>query len=72
MRARQGVGAVLEAIEGVCFPASRQALVEERGDRQVEFVPGKPEALRVMLLRLPTERFSSAEDLISQLETAVD
>ncbi len=64
-----GVASLMQATEGVHFPVSREKLVLERGERDVEFRHGHREKLRVMLLRCgDCEDFASFEDLLSQIE----
>ncbi len=66
---RFGVAALMQATEGVHFPVSREKLVLERGEREVEFRHGHTEKLRVILLRCgDCEGFASFEDLLSQIE----
>ena len=67
-----GVAALMDAVSGVPFPVSKTKLLQERGEREVEFRHGHPERLRVLLLRCgPCEAFASVEDLISQMEDFV-
>lgn len=67
-----GVAALMEAIEGIRFPASRERIVSERGDREVEVRHGHKEQLRTILLRCDRcEDFASFEDLLSQVEHVV-
>lgn len=64
-----GVASVLEAVEGEHFPVSREKLLLDRGDREVEVRPGVRRKLRDLLEPCrECEEFSSAEDLISQIE----
>ena len=64
-----GVASLMQATEGVHFPVSREKLVLERGERDVEFRHGHKEKLRVILLRCDEcDDFASFEDLLSQVE----
>lgn len=64
-----GVASVLDAVEGEHFPVSREKLLSDRGDRVVEVRPGVQRKLRELVEQCgECEDFSSAEDLISQIE----
>ena len=64
-----GVAALMEAVEGVHFPVSKEKLLLDRGEREVEVRHGHREKLRTILFRCEEcEDFSSVEDLISQIE----
>ncbi len=68
-RRKFGVASVMEAVGDQNFPMSRERLIRECGERDVEVRPGKRRKLREMLLRCgECEDFNSVEDLISQLE----
>ncbi len=65
-----GVAAVLDAVSGERFPMSREKLLADCGDREVEVRQGVRRKLRELVEQCAEcEDFNSAEDLISQIES---
>ena len=66
---RFGVASVLDAVADERFPVSREKLLQDCGDRVVEVRQGIRRKLREIIDRCgDCEDFSSAEDLISQIQ----
>lgn len=62
-----GAAAVTQALSGIDFPASKDDLISQRGDRDVEVEKGRSMKLRDLLQRLPQNNFNSMSDLVSSL-----
>ena len=58
-----GAAAVSMAIKGADFPISKQNLIQQYGDKEVEITKGNPQKLRSILMELPDETFNSPVDL---------
>lgn len=65
-----GMTTLLDAVEGVHFPTSKDQLIQERGDRPINLTGHQSEQLRVVLLRIDDTDFNSVSDLVSKLERA--
>lgn len=64
-----GVAAVLDAVADVRFPVSREKLLQNCGDREIEVRQGVRRKLRELLEQCQDcEDFNSAEDFLSQIE----
>ncbi len=65
-----GMTTLLDAVEGIHFPTDKETLIKERGDRSINLTGHDPEQLRVVLLRIDENDFSSVSDLVQKLERA--
>lgn len=58
-----GAAAIAQAIKDVDFPISKEELIEERGDEEIEFKKGESIRLRDILKKLPSDTYHSPADL---------
>jgi hypothetical protein len=58
-----GAAAVSMAIKGVDFPISKQDLISQYGNKEVEITKGNPQRLSDILESVPDESFNSPVDL---------
>ncbi|MCL6472040.1 MAG: hypothetical protein K6T91_04435 [Firmicutes bacterium] len=60
-----GTASLTQALEGVNFPISRNDLIEQVGNRQVEVDKGKMMPMRDLLMACSHEMYNSPVDVVS-------
>ncbi|MDD3927712.1 MAG: DUF2795 domain-containing protein [bacterium] len=66
-----GAAAVTQALSGFDFPASKQDLMNARGDREIEIEKGRSMKLRDLLQRVSKDNFDSMADVVSALRNVI-
>lgn len=61
--AAYGAASLTQALSGVNFPISRQDLINQVGDRQVEVVKGKTMMMKDLLMACPHDMYNSPVDV---------
>ena len=60
-----GIASVSNALGGVEFPMTKRDLIEQYGDKQIEWTKGNPEPLRDILKETLEDDFDSMSDVVS-------
>ncbi len=58
-----GIASVTHALEGVHFPKTKNELIKEYGNKEIEFRMGQKECLKEILQKIPEEKFNSMADV---------
>ena len=58
-----GAAAITKALAGVDFPKSKNEIVKQHGDKQIEFKKGEPCKLKDIIKDIPEQTFNSPADL---------
>ena len=66
-----GAAAITHAIKGMDFPKSKQELINEVGNEEVEFEKGQPMKMRDILEMLPSDEYNSPADLEHDVHEAL-
>lgn len=60
-----GIASVSNALGGCDFPMTKQDLINQYGDRKIEWTKGNPEPLRDVLRNASEDQFGSMADVVS-------
>lgn len=66
-----GIAAVTQALHGLDFPASKQALLERAGDQRIEYRKGEQVSLRQLIDDIDKDSFESMSGVVSCISDAL-
>lgn len=66
-----GIAAVTQALHGVDFPTTKEALLDHVGDQEIEFRKGQPVSLRRLIEDAPADDYPSMANVVEAVSDAI-
>ena len=66
-----GIAAVTQALHGVDFPTTKEALLDHVGDQEIEYRKGQPVSLRRLIEDAPAGDYPSMANVVEAVSDAI-
>lgn len=66
-----GIAAVTQALHGVDFPTTKEALLDHVGDQEIEYRKGQPVSLRRLIEDAPADDYPSMANVVEAVSEAL-